>query len=272
MIAARVETLGAKMLDGKAPAKPEPERPKWAKGGGILGAIGLALWKLKLVIVLVLTKAKLLILGLTKISTLLSMMLAFGVYWTLWGWPFAAGFIISIYIHEMGHVLWLARYGIKATAPMFIPGIGALVRLKQYPPVPGLDARVGLAGPLYGLGAAVASWLLFLATGSAVFGGIARVGAWVNLFNLMPIWSLDGGRGFRALTKQERLITAGVIGLAWYVSSEPLLLLLLILALYRAFTPAPGKPDRTVLLMYTGLIIALSAIASIHIPGAATGR
>src|SRR3989454_12639768 len=81
------------------------------------------------------------------------MLLSAGVYWAAWGWKFALGVVLSIYVHEMGHVQALQRYGIKATAPMFIPGVGAVVRLKQYPASPREDARVGLAGPLGGLGA-----------------------------------------------------------------------------------------------------------------------
>src|ERR1700689_2677115 len=72
---------------------------------------------------LLLSKGKLLLLGLTKLSTLLSMFAFFGVYWTLYGWAFALGLVLSIYVHEMGHVSALRRYGIPATAPMFIPGL-----------------------------------------------------------------------------------------------------------------------------------------------------
>src|SRR5881628_1768761 len=99
---------------------------KGAAGG--LGAIGVLLAKFKFALVFVLTKAKLLLLGLTKASTLFSMLLSVGVYWTIWGWKFALGFVASIYIHEMGHVQALTRYGIKATAPMFIPSVGAFIR------------------------------------------------------------------------------------------------------------------------------------------------
>src|SRR2546428_13931548 len=73
------------------------------------------------------------------------MLLPMGWYGTIWGWKFARGFVVSIYIHEMGHVQALPRYGIKATAPMFIPGVGAFIRLKQYPTDRREDARVGLA-------------------------------------------------------------------------------------------------------------------------------
>ena len=135
-----------------------------------LGFVGMLIWKLKVVLLFVLTKGKLLLLGLTKSSTFLSMFASFAVYWAAWGWPFALGLVVSIYIHEMGHVDALRRYGFKATAPMFIPGLGALIRLQQHPTNPAEDARIGLAGPLWGMGAALACYLLFLATGADDLG------------------------------------------------------------------------------------------------------
>src|ERR1700681_1730159 len=140
---------------------PNPWRSRFTKSG----AGGVAAWKFKTILLLALTKGKLLLLGLTKISTLLSMLAMFGVYWVAYGWPFAAGIVLSIYVHEMGHVIALRRYNIAATAPMFIPFFGAFVRMKQYPANVVEDSRVGLAGPIYGLGAAVAAWLLGLLTG-----------------------------------------------------------------------------------------------------------
>lgn len=76
-----------------------------------------------------------------------------GVFWSLYGWPLALGLAVSIYIHEMGHLAMLRQPGIEASAPMFIPGIGALVLLKQHVDDALADAKIGLAGPVWGLGA-----------------------------------------------------------------------------------------------------------------------
>ena len=133
----------------------------WSKGAatGAVGTLALALWKFKFLAFMVLSKGKLLLLGLTKASTFLSMFATVGVYWTAFGFRFALGFVLSIYIHEMGHVAALARYGIAASAPLFIPGVGAFIRLKQEFTDPRQDARVALAGPIWGLGAAlVCAW------------------------------------------------------------------------------------------------------------------
>ncbi|HEX7860769.1 MAG TPA: site-2 protease family protein [Verrucomicrobiae bacterium] len=247
-------------------AKAAP-KPKWASAAGTLGVIGLLLWKFKFILVFALTKAKLLLLGLTKASTFFSMLLSLGLYWSIWGWKFALGIVLSIYVHEMGHIWMLRRYGIPATAPMFIPGLGAFIRMKQYPASPHEDARVGLAGPVWGLGAAVASWLIFLGTGAPIFAAIARFGAWVNLFNLLPIFQLDGGHAFRALTKKERALIAALMFVMWITTHEGLLLILAAVAAFRAFQKdAPTQRDTKILLHFAFLIITLSLLSKLPVP------
>lgn len=234
--------------------------------GPALGVLLLVLWKFKFLLVFFLTKAKLLLLGLTKTSTLLSMFAAAGVYWTLWGWKFAFGIVASIYVHEMGHVASLRHYGIKASAPMFIPGIGAIVRLHQHPATVNEDARVGLAGPIWGLGAALAAYVVFLTTHVPIWGAIARFGAWINLFNLLPFWQLDGGRGFRALTRRQRWLAVGALGAIWLATSEPLLVLLALAGAANAFGEAPEEPDNGALGTYVALALALALLSRLHVP------
>jgi Zn-dependent protease len=190
-VAQRIEALSSQVESGARAAPPLPESGRW-KWLAALGPVGLLLWKFKFIVVAILTKGKLLLLGLTKAGTLLSMFAAVGVYWTVWGLWFAVGLVISIYIHEMGHVAAIRRYGIAASAPMFIPGFGALVRLKQAPLGPREDARIGLAGPIWGSAAALGAWAIAVMGGGPMYAAIAHVAAWLNLFNLMPIWPLDG--------------------------------------------------------------------------------
>jgi Zn-dependent protease len=268
VIQLQIEQLG-RQLDTRGIPSPAPKSstgPSWAgKAAAGAGFVGMLLWKLKVVVLLVATKGKLLLLGLTKTSTFLSMFASFAVYWTAWGWPFALGLVLSIYIHEMGHVDMLRRYGFKATAPMFIPGVGALIRLRQHPSNPSEDARIGLAGPLWGMGAALACYLIYLATGAAVWAAIAHLGAFINIFNLIPIGSLDGGRGFHALSRNQALLITVALGIAWFLSSEPMILLVAIVALYRSVTKAKdAQPDRVAFAMFLFLIASLSSLVCVR--------
>ena len=237
--------------------------------------MALLLWKFKfIVLVLVLTKGKLLLLGLTKSSTLLSMLRRDGGVLDRSGaGAFALGLRASrIYVHEMGHVAALRRYGIKATAPMFIPGFGAFVRLKQYP----ANRRGGRARRAWrvrsgGSGPRCSPALVFLATGRAASGPRSRsAGAWLNLFNLIPVWQLDGGRGYSALSSGQRLFLVAAVASAWVATNEGLLLLIGLAAAVRLFggEGAP-EPDRGALAQFLVLITALSALAVIPVPGLA---
>jgi len=258
---------------GVAAMPPEPasiSQDRWRvawKVGSAAGALALLGWKLKFVLVFVATKAKLLVLGLGKATTLFSMLLSLGLYWSLWGVWFALGLVLSIYVHEMGHVSALRRFGIKASAPMFIPGLGAFVRMKQYPHTVREDARIGLAGPVWGLAAAVAVLLAYGMVGHPLLAAVATVGAWINLFNLIPAWTLDGGRGFRALSRPQRWVAVTVIAGVWAVTQEGLLVLLFIAAVWQAFAKAAPPPgDDRALLTYASLVVALSALATVPVP------
>jgi Zn-dependent protease len=264
IIQRRIGALGP-VVNERAPDPPAPDFTR--RFGPVLGGGLLVLWKAKVLVLFLLTKAKFLLLGLTKASTLFSMFAAAGVYWALWGWKFALGIVGSIYIHEMGHVAALRRYGIKASAPMFLPGIGAVVRLKQHPATAAEDARVGLAGPIWGLGAALAAYAVYLATGAPIWGAIAHFGAWVNLFNLLPVWQLDGGRGFRALSRRERWIAAGALTAIWAVTTEPLVLLLALAGGVSAMSASAEQSDRGALTTYVGLAMILAVLSRIPVPG-----
>ena len=264
-IAARVEAL-SKRVDSGAPAasRSAARRSGWKGWLAGLGAVGLLLVKFKWVLLFLLGKGKLLLLGLTQAKTFLSMALTLGLYATQLGWRFAAGIVVSIYIHEMGHVASLRRYGIPATAPMFIPGLGAFVRLKQHPATAGEDARVGLAGPIWGAAAAIGALLIAVGVGAPTFLAIARVGAWINLFNLIPVWQLDGGRAFAALSRRQRAIASVVLWALALGVGEGMLFLVAIGATFRAAvrgaTPAPEQGDRNVLLTYVALCVGLTAL------------
>jgi Zn-dependent protease len=239
-----------------AAATSVPDTRPWWKSGAAAAVTGF---------VVLLGKLKFLLLGLTKLSTVLSMFAFFGVYWSAYGWPLAAGLVVSIYIHEMGHVAMLKRLGIAAGAPVFIPGVGALVRLKQRIDDPHVDALVGLAGPVWGLGAALAAYAAYRATGLAVWAAIAQLGAVVNLFNLIPIWQLDGSRGFHALTRSQQCVVVAAVAIAFAVTGQRMLVLVGAVGIWRIFRPSETKPNGTALATFVALIAALSWLTMVQI-------
>jgi Zn-dependent protease len=249
---------------GKASPPTAPPRSRvrsktgWLVG---LGAVGALLLKFKWVLLFILGKGKLLVLGLLQAKTFLSMGLALWVYVMAWGWKFAVGLVVSLYIHEMGHVAWLRHYGIPASAPMFIPGVGAFVRLKAAPQSRAQDARVGMAGPLWGTAAAafflavgwLAEWPMWLA--------IATIGAWINMFNLLPVWQLDGGRAWNALDRRERMWAAAALWLLALLAGDGLFFIIAIAGTLRVVMGrAPEKGDRPALVMYVALAAGLTLL------------
>ena len=269
-ISERVQALSRSLSDPASAPPPEPaaEGAKKAWSGGAIAAAALLVWKFKAVGVFLLTKGKLLLFGLSKGTTFFSMLASLGVYWTIWGWKFALGFVLSIYIHEMGHVAAMKRFGLAATAPMFIPGFGALIRMKQHPATVQEEARIGLGGPIWGFGAAAGCFLLYLATAQPYWAALTHTGAMINLFNLLPVWQLDGGHAFKALNRTERWIATGVTGAALLLTGEGLLVLIAILAAVQAFREAPNvEGDRTALIQFAGLVVALGLLMKIPVPG-----
>jgi Zn-dependent protease len=260
VIAARLAELAELHSSQHSPTPELPKTGPWRWLGG-LGTIGALAWKFKFIALAALGKGKFLLLGLTKVGTLLSMLAAFGVYWTAWGVWFALGFVLSIYVHEMGHVAALHRFGLDATAPMFVPGVGAFIRLRGRQLSPYQNARIGLAGPMWGLGAATISLVVARAGGGAIWAAIAHTGAWLNLFNLMPVWQLDGNRGFAALPSAGRWMVAAGFAIAWLLTADGMMILLLGAAAIRALDPhAPQTPDRGALAQFLFLIGALAVV------------
>ena len=255
VIRGRVSEL-TKRIEGTTPQaagspKPASDAPWWRRGAAAIVSAA----------VLLVGKLKFLLLGLTKASTFLSMFAFFGVYWSVYGWPLALGIVVSIYIHEMGHVSVLRRLGIAAGAPLFIPGVGALVMLKQHVDDPVTDAKIGLAGPVWGLGAALAALGVYGVTHQQIWFAIAHLTAFLNLFNLIPVWQLDGSRGFHALSRIERWIVVATIGVMLYITGQRMLFIVGGVAVWRAVQKEVGPGDERVLATFVGLVVLLSWIA-----------
>jgi Zn-dependent protease len=149
-------------------------------------------------------------------------------YSLFWGWPFAVGFVVLMFVHEMGHVIALRREGIKASAPMFIPFLGAAIFAKSLGDNALAEARVGLAGPILGtVGAGVVA-LLAVVTGSSFLLALAYVGFLLNLFNLLPVVPLDGGRAMAAMAPWMWFVGFGGLVVMMLIFPNPILLIILL--------------------------------------------
>jgi Zn-dependent protease len=145
-------------------------------------------------------KAILLLLGNIKIfATAGTMVVSVLAYATIWGVPFAAGFVVLLLVHELGHVIALRREGIKASAPLFIPFLGAVISAGSLGDNALAEARVGLAGPILGSIGSAACIVIWHVTGNDMWRALAFTGFFLNLFNLLPVVPLDGGRAMAAM-------------------------------------------------------------------------
>lgn len=189
--------------------------------GSIVAAIAALLAKLKSIIVL-LPKLKLL----TSAGT---MLVSIAAYAWLWGVSFAAGFVALLFVHEVGHVIQLRREGIKASAPMFVPFLGAVIGARSLGDNALAEARVGLAGPILGSIGSAACLLLWYLTGNDIWRALAFTGFFLNLFNLLPVVPLDGGRAMAAMAPALWFLGfAALIPLVFFFHNPIILLIVLI--------------------------------------------
>jgi Zn-dependent protease len=203
------------------PIQPEPAwRGLLRKLAAPFIAVAALVWKLKFALAAIF-KFKV-------FTTAASMLVSVGAYALLGGWWFGVGLVGLIFVHEMGHVLELRRQGVPASAPMFIPFLGAFVAMKQLPHDAWREAQVALAGPVLGTAGAAAVWALGGIYDSNFLRALAFVGFLINLFNLLPVVPLDGGRAVAALHPAIWLVgLAGLVALAVYRPNPILLVIVL---------------------------------------------
>ncbi len=162
-----------------------------------------------------------------------SMILMIGVYAMLYGWKWAVGFVLLLFVHECGHLLVARRLGLPVSAPMFIPFMGAIIVLKEAPKNAWIEAQVGIGGPLLGSAGAVVCYGLYVVTHQPLFAALAYTGFFLNLFNLAPVGFLDGGRIVTALSPWLWLVgTAVMLGML-FVHFNFIVLLILIMSVPR---------------------------------------
>jgi Zn-dependent protease len=207
---------------------PEPPRPWWRRGLSWLVVAGAFLLKFGKVALLLLPKAKLL-------TTSGTMLISLAAYSLIWGWKFALGFVLLLFVHEMGHVIALRREGIPASAPMFIPFLGAVVTAKSLGDNATAEARVGLAGPVLGTLGALALLPVAITTGQDFWYALVFIGLFLNLFNLLPVVPLDGGRAMAALSPWMWFVGLFGMVLLAFVYPNPIIFLILLFAIMETY-------------------------------------
>jgi Zn-dependent protease len=257
------------------PVDPVPEPRRRGIGGGI-GAAILALLAKGKALLLLLPKLKLL-------TTSGSMLVSIAAYSLIWGWKFAVGFVVLLLVHEMGHVIQLRREGIPASAPVFIPFMGAVVWGRILEGNALAEARVGLAGPVLGSIGAGICWAIGAGIDSDFWRALAFVGFFLNLFNLAPVTPLDGGRAVAALSPWMWFLGLFLVAALAFAYPSPIIILILLMGVFDVsrrwkarhqqgdyYKVAP-RHRAAVAVVYLGLIVALSVAMDLthlvrHIP------
>jgi Zn-dependent protease len=194
------------------------------------------------------------------------------IYSAASGVTFGIGFAVLILIHEMGHFVDIKRRGLPADMPVFLPGLGAYVRWQALGVSLKTRSQVSLAGPLAGLLAAVVCAAIWWQTKNPVWASLARIGAILNLLNLIPLWILDGGQAVLALSKVERIgLLAASIALGVVLKQQMFILVALGVA-YQAFFAKnlPAQSSRSTTVYYVAVLAALGLLIRL-MPGQGLG-
>ncbi len=207
-------------------------------------------------------------------TTSITMLVSIGAYTLIWGLPFAAGFVALLFVHEMGHYIQLRREGVRPGRIVFVPFLGAVIGARSLGGSALAEARVGLAGPVLGSLGALAVAIAGTALGSDALRALAFTGFFLNLFNLLPVVPLDGGRAMAAMAPWMWFVGLATVVALIFVWPNPILFLVAILGaleVYRRWKArkqgAEGNPEYYAVkplhrllvgAVYVGLIVALA--------------
>ena len=203
-----------------------------------------------------------------------SMLLSLLVYATIWGWRYAAGFIALLFAHEMGHYVAARQRGLNVGAPAFIPFMGAFIALESQPVDVETEAYVAIAGPVVGTIAALAVYLWARSEDSGLLLAISYSGLFLNLFNLLPISPLDGGRITAVLGPRIWFLGVPILLALMLYRPSPMLIIVVVLAipqLMKAWRYDPKAPENVAYygtaiqtkLEYGGAYLALAALLAV---------
>jgi Zn-dependent protease len=222
-------------------APPQPPKNAFQRAWTAFVAFIAATWKFAYPVFKLAKAGKLLL-------TAGTMFLSVAFYSREFGWTFALGFVVCIFIHEMGHVFAAWRLGLPVSTPIFIPGMGALILSKRMGKSAWEGAVMGFGGPLFGTLAGFACWAIYGLTGNALFLGLALIGFIMNLFNMIPMFPLDGGWIMGAVSPYIWIAgLVGLVGLSFFTGfHNPFIWILIVLSLPRIWTSLKrGTADTT---------------------------
>ncbi len=196
------------------------------------------------------------------------------------GWWFGVSFVALAFVHEMGHVWMLRRQGIPASAPVFIPFVGAIIGMKRMPADAAAEAAVGIGGPAVGTAASVLCLAAYTVTGWAVLLPAAFFGFLLNLVNLLPVSPLDGGRIVAAVSPRIWWLGLPLLfALAWFTHSI-ILWIVLLAGIARALTAhkskeyfrVPAATRRLFGAAYLGMVVTAGGLCyGTYVVGTRTG-
>jgi len=175
-----------------------------------------------------------------------TMLISVFAYGLVFGWPYAVGFVLLIFVHEMGHYIAARRRGLNVGAPTFIPFVGAWINLKDLPHDVETEAYIGLAGPVVGTVGALACYFAARELNSPLLLALSYSGFFLNLVNLIPVSPLDGGRVTAVISPRIWLLGVPILLGLFLIRPSPVLVLIAILALpqlMKAWRYDPSAPE-----------------------------
>jgi Zn-dependent protease len=207
---------------GYEPIQPaSPWRDMLRKFWAPIAFVGFLLWKFKAAFGAIFKFKLFTVVGSAFVSV--------AAYALIWGWQFGLGFVLLLFVHELGHVAVAKYQGLPVSAPVFIPFMGALILMKEMPQNAWREAQVALGGPILGTLGAAACWGLGETMDSDLLVALAYVGFFLNLFNLIPVLPLDGGRAIGAVHPVFWVLGAAVLVAAAVLWLSPAVLVIVAL-------------------------------------------
>jgi len=163
----------------------------------------------------------------------LSMFISIAVYAVAFGLKFALGFVLLLFAHEYGHLVASRVVGLKVSSPIFIPFVGAVIRIKELPLNVKMEANVAIGGPAMGTLSALFCLAIYFWTNSMLMLVLSYTACLLNLFNLIPCDPLDGGRIAAAISPRLWWLGSMVIGVLFVYTYNVFVLIILVFSLFR---------------------------------------